>query len=99
MLGLVCLRLLRPVCYVEKDPLCREVIAHRMSDGLTAVGPVYQNIETYRPSTVQEQSAVAITAGFPCQGVCRAGKQKGVGDPRTGLIKNVFALLDMAPSV
>ena len=63
------LRLLRPVCYVESNPFCRDIIAHRMADGQTPVGPMYHNIETYKPVRPEEASAVAITAGFPCQGV------------------------------
>ena len=83
---------------VEKDAFCCEIIQQRIRQGLAHAGPVYKDIQTFVPSSM-EAKAKAICGGFPCQGVCRAGGQRGVHDPRTGLIREVFRLVDLCPSV
>ena len=84
---------------MEADPFCREVIAERMRCGYTGDGPIYDDVQVYKPQGHREVNAQAITAGFPCQGVCRAGKQHALGDTRTALLKHVFRALDLTPSV
>ena len=84
---------------MEADAFCREVIAQRMRCGYTGQGPIYQDVQVYKPEGHREVNAQAITAGFPCQGLCRAGKQHALSDARTALLKHVFRVLDLTPSV
>ncbi|CAJ1388536.1 unnamed protein product, partial [Effrenium voratum] len=47
--------------------------------------------------TWRARTAVALTAGFPCQGVSQAGHQEGMRDRRSALVKCVFDVWDKLP--
>jgi DNA (cytosine-5)-methyltransferase 1 len=38
-----------------------------------------------------------VTAGFPCQDLSQAGRTEGIGGARSGLVREVFRLLDRRP--
>lgn len=38
-----------------------------------------------------------MTAGFPCQDLSQAGRTKGIGGAKSGLVDHVFRLMDAAP--
>jgi hypothetical protein len=52
---------------VEQDPWCQQVLECRMSDGLLARCPIYDDVQTYHPVP---GSADGVLAGFPCQAPC-----------------------------
>lgn len=84
--------------YVECDPLCREIIAARMADGLIKKAKLISDVRKYTPET-ESNDFVGITAGFPCQGVSKAGLRKGQLDHRSGLVSEVFRLIDCCTSI
>ena len=52
---------------VEQDRWCQQVLECRMSDGLLARCPIYDDVQTYHPVP---GSADGVLAGFPCQAAC-----------------------------
>ena len=56
---------LHPNFKVEMDSQCQQVIAHRQSDGLASPGPIYPDVCTYKPNSV-ERKAKGVLGGFPC---------------------------------
>ena len=53
---------------VEWDPVCRQILAARMSDGLLPKGKIYADIREYKPSDdPQSHRFKGISGGFPCQ--------------------------------
>lgn len=66
-----------------------------MHDGLLHAADIASDVVTYKPSSKIASLADGLMAGFPCQGVSQAGNQLGLDDPRTGLIKDVFRVMDL----
>lgn len=75
---------------MESNPWRRSLILQRQHDGLADKGPIYSDVETAH----LDQDVDGILAGFPCQGICKAGHGLGLEDRRTGLVKHVFRLYD-----
>ena len=78
---------------VESNPWCRDLIAQRQHDGLADRGPIYSDVTTCK----LEQDVDGFLAGFPCQGICKAGHGLGLKDARTSLVKHVFRLYNEQP--
>jgi DNA (cytosine-5)-methyltransferase 1 len=96
-----------PICYVENNAYCVEVIKARIRDGYLCDAPIWGDIKTFdgRPWT---GCVDIITAGFPCQPFSIAGKQRGEDDERNlwpetiRTIREVrprFALLENVPNL
>ena len=83
--------LTRTIVYVEKDDYCQQVLQARTHDGLLDAAAIASDV----PSSKIASLADGLTAGFPCQGVSKAGHQLGLHDPRTSLIKHVFRIMDL----
>ena len=108
--GLLGTRLLgwRPVCAVEIEPYCREVLLRRQRDGLLPLFPIWDDARTF-DGTEWRGRVEVLTAGFPCQPFSPVGKGRGAADeqnmwpdtiriirevgPRYCLLENVPALL------
>ncbi|CAK9080106.1 unnamed protein product [Durusdinium trenchii] len=86
----------RTVEMVEADSFCRSVLRARMADKSLDECPIKDDVVGYAPEGVAAR-AEAILAGFPCQGVSCAGSQKGMGDVRTRLLREVFRVWDLLP--
>ena len=78
---------------VEKSSYCRQLIEQRISDGLADPGRIYEDITG---CTLQE-SVDGFLAGFPCQGVSKAGLGHGMADSRSALLSHVWRLWDQQP--
>ncbi|CAE7894971.1 unnamed protein product, partial [Symbiodinium microadriaticum] len=76
--------------YVECDPLCREIIAARMADGLIKKAKLISDVRKYTPETESNDfvgiTAVIVTVSHP-QGVSKAGLS------RFAILENVGHLL------
>ena len=83
--------LIQSIVYVEKDGFCQQVLQARMHDGLLDAAAIASDV----PSSKIASLADGLTAGFPCQGVSKAGHQLGLNDDRTSLIKHVFRIMDL----
>lgn len=64
----------------------KAVLAHRF-DGVP-------NFPDVRDLQALPEDTDLVTAGFPCQDLSQAGKTTGIAGARSGLVENVFRLLD-----
>jgi len=97
----------RPVCAVEKEPYCREVLLQRQRDGMLPMFPIWDNAETF-DGKPWRGAVDLVSAGFPCQPFSVAGKRKGADDERNlwpetiRIIREVqpqFAFLENVPGL
>lgn len=86
------------IAYVENNSYCQEVLKARMQDGCLHKGGIISDVQDYEPAG-SHLSAEGLIGGFPCQGVCRAGKMLGLDDSRTGLVREIYRLIDSLPSL
>lgn len=87
-----------PLCFVEKDTFCKQVIAARVAEGHfeSKKIPIYDDVESFQVSTLKADRIHGFMGGFPCQGVSRAGLKQGMDDSRSSLRKHFFRLFDQA---
>lgn len=76
--GILGTRLLgfRPVCAVEIEPDCREVLLRRQDEGHLAPFPIWDDVRTFYGKPWRGRVEV-LSAGFPCTPWSAAGKNKG----------------------
>jgi len=70
-----------PVCAVEIDPYCRQVLRERIDDGTLPPFEIYDDVRTFDGRPWRGLVDV-VAGGFPCQPFSCAGKQLGTADPR-----------------
>lgn len=85
---------IEPMGYVECNSACQRVLEARIQDGLLPPGPVYDNICGLQLTEAMKHEIRSLTGGFPCQGASTAGKQLGLEDERSALVKEVFKVMD-----
>ena len=85
--GLLGSRLLgwRPVCAVEIDPYCQEILLRRQEEGHLEPFPIWDDIRSFDGKPWRGTVDI-VTGGFPCQPHSCAGKRKGEADERGGEI-------------
>ncbi len=71
----------RPVCAVEIDPYCREVLRARQSEGVLPQFPVLEDVRKLDARDWRGRVDI-VCGGFPCQPWSPAGKRRGADDPR-----------------
>lgn len=75
---------------VEKSEFCQGVIRQRIAEGLADAAPILDDVA----SCNMDMEVHGFLAGFPCQGISRAGSGKGLSDGRTGLVVHLWRLYD-----
>lgn len=97
----------RPICAVEIEPYCRQVLYKRQQDGILPWFPVFKDARKFDGKPWQGICS-CVCAGFPCQDISSAGKGLGIGSgKRSGLwsevarvigeVKPVFAFIENSP--
>lgn len=73
-----------PVCAVEIEPFCQEVLRQRQRDGILPEFPIYSDIKEF-DGTPWRGKVDVVAGGFPCQDISSAGKGKGIHGERSSL--------------
>jgi len=74
----------RPICAVEIDPYCRQVLLARQADGCLPEFPIWDDVRTF-DGTRWRGHVDIVAGGFPCQDISCAGKGAGITGERSGL--------------
>lgn len=74
----------RPVCAVEIEPYCREVLLQRQRDGILPWFPIWDDVRTFDGNPWRGIADV-VCGGFPCQDISAAGNGDGLEGERSGL--------------
>lgn len=85
---------MRPIAYCEIDPYCQGVLLSRISDGLLASAPIWDDIKTLSFDGRNWPGVDIIYGGFPCQDISIAGTKKGLDSDRSGLFFHITRLVD-----
>lgn len=74
----------QPVCAVEIDQHCQQVLSQRQKDGVLPWFPIFGDVTTFdgRP---WRGLVEAVCGGFPCQDISSAGKGAGIRGKKSGL--------------
>ena len=81
-----------PVCAVEIDPYCQEVLRARQRDGMLPDFPIYDDVRTF-DGTPWAGRVDCIAGGFPCQDISVAGKGAGIDGERSGLWRHMARIV------
>jgi DNA (cytosine-5)-methyltransferase 1 len=100
-LGLERSGLVNPVCFVEREKYCQEVLGLRYPEV-----PIWDDVTTF-DGKPWKGIVDFISGGFPCQDISVAGKGAGITGSRSGLwseykriiseIRPLFALIENVP--
>lgn len=74
----------KPVCAVEIEPYCREVLLQRQRDGILPWFPIWDDVRTFDGKPWRGIADV-VCGGFPCQDISAAGNGDGLEGARSGL--------------
>lgn len=85
----------RPIAYCEKDKSVREILLSRQAAGEIECAPIWDDVRTLRASDLPSFLPVDIIyGGFPCQDISCAGLGAGLEGKRSGLVFEIFRLVD-----
>jgi len=73
-----------PVCAVEIDSYCQQVLSRRQEDGCLPWFPIYDDVREF-DGRIWRGLADVVCGGFPCQDISCAGSGKGLNGERSGL--------------
>ena len=74
----------QPVCAVEIEPYCQQVLHARQKDGSLPWFPIFDDVKTFDGKPWRGLVEV-IAGGFPCVDISVAGKGAGIEGERSGL--------------
>jgi len=83
----------RPVAMCDLDADAREVLRCRMSERRLPLCPVFDDVRALKASDLP-QSVDLVVGGWPCQDLSCVGLRRGLGGTRSGLVSEVFRLID-----
>lgn len=83
----------RTVAYCEQDRHAQAVLLSRMADGNIEPAPIWDDITSLRGEHLNIPIDIII-AGFPCQDISVAGRGEGLDGQRSGLVFEIFRLID-----
>lgn len=77
-----------PVCAVEIDTYCQQVLHARQKDGILPWFPIFADVKEFDGKPWRGIVDV-VCGGFPCQDISCAGKGAGITGERSGLWKEM----------
>ena len=82
-----------PVCAVEIEPYCREILLRRQRDGVLPLFPIWDDVRSFDGHEWRGIVDV-VTGGFPCQDISAASSTRtGINGERSGLWKEMFRII------
>jgi len=93
-----------PQLYCEIDAGAVKILKSAMSKRLIAEAPVHPDVRTLKKNEeyarAKQLRPLLVTGSWPCQGNSTMGKGLGMADPRSGLLRQLCAvILDADPDV
>lgn len=82
----------RPICAVEIEPYCQQVLSARQKDGFLPWFPIYNDVQTFDGKPWRGLVDV-VSGGFPCQDISAAGKGAGIDGERSGMWKEMARII------
>lgn len=84
----------KTIAYCEANRYAQSVLLSRMGDGDLEIAPIWDDVQTLSGHQLDTVAIDIIIAGFPCQDISVAGHGKGLAGERSGLVFEIFRLLD-----
>lgn len=88
----------KPLLYCEIDPNCRQVLQKHINQGTLPKAPIFSDVRklgsTSVSKTTRKQKVDIIVGGWPCQDLSTLGLRRGLDGEKSGLIYEVFRLVD-----
>lgn len=81
-----------PVCAVEIESYCRDVLLQRQRDGILPKFPIWDDVRTFDGNPWRGRVDV-VCGGFPCTDISTAGKGRGIAGPASGLWKEMARII------
>ena len=81
-----------PLAYCEIDSYAQSTLLQNMQEGNLPKAPIWDDIRTLQAKELPKIDI--IYGGSPCQDISIAGNQKGLEGERSGLVFEIFRLLD-----
>jgi DNA (cytosine-5)-methyltransferase 1 len=83
----------QPVCAVENNNYCQQVLAARQKDGCLPWFPIFEDVRDFDGRPWRGLVDV-VSGGFPCQDISVAGNGAGIDGERSGLWKEFARIID-----
>jgi len=81
-----------PVCAVEIEPYCQQVLSARQKDGHLPWFPIFDDVQTFDGKPWRGLVDV-VAGGFPCQDISSAGKGAGIEGSRSSMWKHMARII------
>lgn len=82
----------RPICAVEIDPYCAQVLQARQKDGIIPWFPIWDDVKTFDGKPWRGIADI-VAGGFPCTDISCAGKGAGITGKNSGLWKEMARII------
>ena len=82
----------QPVCAVEIDEYCQQVLSARQEDGCFPWFPIFADVQKF-DGTRWRGLVDCVSGGFPCQDISAAGKGAGITGERSGMWSHMARII------